>query len=71
MSVVRQIRVVLWKNFTIRRRRWVCSIVGDRAMIDIFASLAPSDFRADLAPVSLSHSRLDPNEKSDVLLRCM
>lgn len=66
MSVGRQIRLVLWKNYTIRRRRWVNFIDGYH-LIDFF-DLVTSSFRIDLAIVFILDFGMGTNEKSHVLL---
>lgn len=71
MNVVRQIRVVLWKNFTIRRRRWVrFEFESTKSFLQsIDFRLASRHFRNHLATFSFSHFNLGSNEKFNVLLR--
>ena len=74
MTIGRQIRIVLWKNFTIRRRRLVCRRNGlDLCKIThvLSCDLVSGDLRISLAAVPLSHPRLDSKEKFNLLLRLL
>lgn len=67
MSIERQIRLVLWKNYTIRRRRWVCGEILSDGLNCLWV-LVTGSLRIDLAIVFILNSGLGTNEKSHVLL---
>lgn len=71
MGVFRQIRLVLWKNFTIRRRRWVNTVI-DMFKVKFYFCLsenvASCNLRIDLAAFSLPYSHVGTNTELSFLL---
>jgi hypothetical protein len=69
MSICRQIRLVLWKNFTIRRRRWVCLIfkIEKEIVLLFFCHLASCNSRSNLATSFISYSYVGTNTKFSLL----
>ena len=69
MGVCRQIQLVLWKNFTIRRRRWVsedsCGIFIEKVFC---LSLAAGAFRNHLAFIFIPYFNVGSDTKFSFLL---